>query len=137
MNEMYSMGLDLHSLGSLSLLVVIFLNLFLLISAKDLKKYKRLNSIFLQPLTFSVFGLLVFTGIIMMAAKHLDFSFANVVMILMSILFIVLEHKRLKSLQYLNATKEHALYVYKPLARTILQIEFLLTLLLALWMWLL
>ena len=135
MNEMYSIGLDLHSIGALAILVVVFSNLFVLISSSDLKKYKRLNSIFLTPLTATTLGVVIFTGTIMMAAKHLDFTFANIVMIIISISFIVLEVKRLKSLKYLNVEKERAFDAYKPFARRLLQIEFILALLISLWMW--
>jgi O-antigen/teichoic acid export membrane protein len=135
MNEMYSMGLSLHSIATATILAVVFLNLFILIAYKDLKKYRRLNSIFLQPLTFSVLGFVIFPGVIMMAAKHLDFTFANVLMIILSIVFIALEMKRLKSLKHLNATKDHAFNAYKPVARTILQVEFILLLLISLFMW--
>lgn len=137
MNEMYTMGLSLHSMSSIAILAVIFMNLFLLISNNDLKKYKKLHSVVLWPITFTVLGVTIFTGIIMMAAKHLDFTFANVVMILISIVYIALEAKRVKGLKYLSETKDHALNAYKPIARTILQVEFILVLLLSVGMWLL
>ena len=137
MNEMYTMGLSLHSMSSIAILAVIFMNLFLLISNNDLKKYKKLHSVVLWPITFTVLGVTIFTGIIMMAAKHLDFTFANVLMILISIIYIVLEAKRVKGLKYLSETKDHALNAYKPIARTILQVEFILVLLLSVGMWLL
>ena len=136
MNEMYSMGLSLHSYGAVAILAVIFLNLFMLISSQDLKKYKRVMSIFLTPLSATVLGYGIFTGVIMMAAKQLDFTIENIAMILISIIFIVLEVKRLKSLKYLSVTKERAFDAYKPLARTILQIEFAMVLLISIWMWL-
>jgi len=135
MNEMYSMGLSLHSVGGVAVLVVIILNLYFLISMNDLKKYKRFNSIVLWPLTFSTLSLVLFTGIIMMAAKHLDFSFANIIMILISVIYIVLESKRVKSLKYLSEKKDHAFNAYKPVARTILQVEFVMVLLLSFAMW--
>ncbi|QSZ42766.1 hypothetical protein GJV85_11790 [Sulfurimonas aquatica] len=133
---MYSLGLSLHSVGAIAVLAVIFLNLFLLISTNELKKYKRLMSIFLIPLTLTLFGILVFTGIIMMAAKHLDFTLENIVMIIISLIYMVLEFKRIKSLQHMNETKERAFDAYRPFARRILQVEFILTLLISLWMWL-
>ena len=136
MNEMYSMGLSLHSYGAVAILAVIFLNLFMLISSQDLKKYKRVMSIFLTPLSATMLGYGIFTGVIMMAAKQLDFIIENIAMILISIIFIVLEVKRLKSLKYLSVTKERAFEAYKPLARTILQIEFAMVLLISIWMWL-
>jgi hypothetical protein len=135
MNEMYNMGLSLHSIGAVAILAVIFINLFILISYNDLKKYKRLHSIVLWPMTFSILGFVIFTGVIMMAAKHLDFTFANIVMIIISVVYIFLEAKRVKSLKYLSDTKDHAFNAYKPMARTILQIEFILITLISLWMW--
>ena len=136
MNEMYNMGLDLHSWSAIAVLVMIFLNLFVLISSEDLAKYKRVNSLYLLPLEITLLGSLLFTGIVMMAAKHLDFTIENIAMILLGIILIVLEAKRLKGLKYLSTKKDHALAVYKPFARTILQIEFALILLMSIWMWL-
>jgi hypothetical protein len=137
MNEMYSMGLSLHSIGTAAILVMIFLNLFFLISYKELKKYKRANSIVIWPLTFTMLATVIFTGIIMMAAKHLSFTLENIAMIVVSIILIFLEAKRIKSLRYLDEKKEHAFGAYKPIARTILQIEFLLVAFISIWMWLL
>jgi SNF family Na+-dependent transporter len=130
------MGLDLHSLTTVAILAMIFLNLFILISSNDLKKYKRLHSIFLWPATYTILGFVIFTGVIMMAAKHLDFSLENIAMILLSLIFITLEVKRVKSLKYLSDTKDHAFNAYKPIARTILQVEFLMVLIISIWMWL-
>ncbi len=136
MNEMYNMGLSLHSIGSVAIMAVIFLNLFLLISFKDLRKYKRWMTVGLTPLTYTTLGYVIFTGVIMMAAKHLDFTLENIVMIIISIIYIVLEVKRVKSLRYLDPRKERAFEAYRPLARTILQIEFMMVLVISIWMWL-
>lgn len=135
MNEMYNMGLSLHSVGGVAVLAIIVLNLYFLISMNDLKKYKKFNSVVLWPLTFSTLGLVLFTGTIMMAAKHLDFSFANIIMIIISIIYISLEAKRIKALKYLSEKKDHAFNAYKPIARTLLQVEFIMVLLLSLAMW--
>lgn len=135
MNEMYTMGLSLHSLTSVAILVVVFLNLFLLISTQELSDYKRLMSIFLIPLTLTTYGAVVFTGIIMMAAKHLDFSIENIIMILVALIYLGIEVKRIKSLKHMNETKDGAFEAYRPFARRLLQIEFLLLLLISLWMW--
>ena len=135
MNEMYNMGLSLHSISGVAVLAVIFLNLYFLISMNDLKKYKKFNSVVLWPLTFTTLGIILFTGVIMMAAKHLDFSFANIIMIIISIIYIALEAKRIKSLKYLSEKKDHAFNAYKPIARTLLQVEFIMVLLLSLGMW--
>ena len=136
MNEMYIMGLSLHSISAVAILAVIFVNLFILISYQDLKKYKRLMSIVLTPLSNTVLGFTIFTGIIMMAAKHLDFTIENIAMILIAIIYIALEVKRLKSLKYLDSSKERAFEAYKPIARTILQVEFLMVVIISIWMWL-
>ncbi len=135
MNEMYSMGLSLHSIGAIGILAVIVLNLFLLISTKELGKYKRMMSVVLIPLSESMLGFVIFTGIVMMAAKHLDFTLENIAMIAISLVYIVLEVKRLKALKYLNASKEKAFDAYKPYARTILQVQFLMVILISIWMW--
>jgi len=136
MNEMYNMGLSLHSIGAVAILAVLFLNLFILIISKDLKKYKKWMTVALTPLTYTTLGYVIFTGVIMMAAKHLDFTLENIVMILISIAYIVLEVKRVKSLRYLDSRKERAFDGYKPLARTILQIQFAMIIIVSAWMWL-
>lgn len=135
MNEMYNMSLSLHSWSAVAVLVMIFINLFVLISSNDLKKYKRVHALYLLPLDIAVLGSLFFTGIVMMAAKHLHFTIANIAMIVLAVVLIVLEAKRVKALKYLSIKKEHAFVVYKPFARTILQIEFVLVALISLWMW--
>ena len=135
MNEMYNMGLSLHSWSAVAVLVMIFLNLFILISSNDLKKYKRANSLYWMPLEITLLGSLLFTGVVMMAAKHLDFTIENILMIIIGVVLIILESKRLKALKYLSTKKEHAFAAYKPFARTILQAEFVLVLLISLWMW--
>ncbi|QOP46440.1 hypothetical protein FM071_09100 [Sulfurimonas paralvinellae] len=129
------MGLALHSWSAIAVLVMIFINLFILISSEDLAKYKRANSLYWVPLEITVLGSLLFTGVVMMAAKHLEFSVENIAMIILGIVLIVLEAKRLKALKYLSTKKENAFNVYKPFGRTILQAEFILVLLMSLWMW--
>jgi len=126
MNEMYNMGLSLHSLGGMSLIGIIFLNIFFLRIAKDLQKYKRLMSIFLLPLTATVLGLEIFTGIVMMAAKNLDFTIQNIVMIGISVLLIVLEVKR---------AKKRSLQAYKDFGIKLLYIEAAWTFVIFIWMW--
>ncbi len=135
MNEMYNMGLSLHSWSAVAVLVMIFINLFVVMSAIDLKKYKRAHALYWWPLEITVLGSLIFTGIVMMAAKHLHFTIENIVMIVLAVVLIVLEAKRVKALKYLSTKKEHALAAYKPFARTILQVEFVLVVLMSLWMW--
>ncbi len=65
----------------------------------------------------------IFTGVVMMAAKHLDFSIQNIVMIVVSLVLIALEVKRSKALRYI---KQEELNTYKKTAYTILGIELVL-----------
>ena len=136
MNEMYNMGLSIHSLGIVALLGVFILNIVVLKVAKSLQKYKRLMSIVITPLTATTIGLSIFTGVIMMAAKHLDFTLANIAMIIISVILIILEVKRLKALKYMSPKKERALEAYKVFGSKILTIELIVTLLIGAWMWL-
>jgi hypothetical protein len=135
MNEMYNMGLSIHSIGAVGLLVVVFINIFALMQAKNLEKYKRVMAIGLMPLSSMAIGVVAFTGVVMMAAKHLDFTLENIVMIIITVMLIVLEAKRAKMLRFLNSKKERALEAYKPFGLKILYIEFVLIVLISLWMW--
>ena len=135
MNEMYNMGLSIHSIGAVGLLVVVCINIFALMQAKDLHTYKRMMAIGLMPLSSMAIGVAAFTGVVMMAAKHLDFTIENIVMIFIAVVLIVLEAKRAKMLRFLNPKKERALEAYKPFGLKILYIEFVLIVLIALWMW--
>lgn len=136
MNEMYNMGLSIHSFGIVALLAVFVLNIVVLKLASSLEKYKRVMSIILFPLTATMLGFAMFTGVVMMAAKHLDFTLANIAMIIISVVLIVLEVKRSKTLKYMNPKKESALDAYKVFGSNILYLELIVTLLIGTWMWL-
>jgi hypothetical protein len=135
MNEMYSMGLGIHSFGAVFLLGTIFLNIVMLRLAKDIKKYKRVMSIYLIPLSITSIGLAVFTGAIMMAAKHLDFTIENIVMILISIILIVLEARRAKYLKFMRNDRERVMEAYSMFASRILYMQLALVLIISIWMW--
>jgi len=134
---MYNMGLSIHSIGTAVLLGVMLLNLLVLKKSTSLVKYKRIKSIFLLPLTITVLGTALFTGVIMMAAKHLDFTIPNIAMIIISLVIIFLEAKRNKALKYINASKERAMEAYQGFGVKIIIMEIILTLAVSLWMWLL
>ena len=135
MNEMYSMGLVIHSFGAVFLLGVVFLNIVALMLVKNVDRYKRSMSILYMPLSSMAIGGAIFTGSIMMAAKHLDFSIENIMMILISIILIVLEVKRAKGLKYLNLKEQSAFDIYKKYALNLMYIEFALIVLISMWMW--
>jgi hypothetical protein len=129
------MSIVTHNSGVIGILIVVFINLVLLFSAIDIKKYKRLMSLF-TPIGSLAIGTVIFTGIVMMAAKHLDFSVANIAMIIFAVTIIFLEVIRMRTLKRLSVLQENALADYKTFATKVLLLEVTLTLLIAAWMWL-
>ena len=134
MNEMYNMSIVTHNYGVMLVLGVILLNLFMIIKAKEISKYRRFHTLFI-PIGSTIIGVIVFTGIVMMAAKHLDFSFANIVMIIFAIILIVLEVKRSKGLKSIKNVDEEKFVTYKKYAIKLLIYEILVTLSISFWMW--
>lgn len=134
MNEMYDMSIVTHNFGVMGVLAVIFINLTMLLRAKEIVRYKRVMRL-ITPINFiSIVGV-VFTGVVMMAAKHLDFSVENIVMIFISIVLIVLEAKRAKRLKYSSTKTPNVLEDFKPFALKLLLSEIVLILLISIWMW--
>ncbi len=133
-NEMYDMSIVAHNYGVMAVLGVILLNLIMLLRAKDVKKYTRFMSIFM-PIGSLGIGLIIFTGVIMMAAKHLDFTLANIAMIIFATILIVLEVKRSSKLKYLNKKEENAFKEYKIFSIKVLALEVFVTLSISAWMW--
>ncbi len=133
-NEMYDMSIVAHNYGVMSVLVVILINMFMLLRAKDISKYMRFVSIF-TPIGSTTIGLIIFTGVIMMAAKHLDFTIANIAMIIFAVILIFLEVKRTSKLKYLNKKEKGILKKYKSFAFKILALEVFVTLSISFWMW--
>ena len=134
MNEMYDMSIVTHNYGVIGILAVILINVFFLLRAKDIKSYKRQMTIF-TPMGSMAIGVVIFTGIVMMAAKHLDFTIENILMIVFAVAIIMLEVKRAKSLKYININEPNVLENFKSLAIKIFQIEVVLTLSISTWMW--
>ena len=134
MNEMYDMSIVTHNWGVMSVLVVVFLNIFMLFSIKNLSKYVRVMSIF-TPIVGTTIGVVIFTGVVMMASKHLDFTIENIVMIVFAFIFIYLEIKRTSGLKYLNKKEQNAFKNYKAYALKILSLEIFVVLLISFWMW--
>lgn len=131
---MYTTSIDAHNLGAIALLVMIGLNFLLLFQAKELFAYRK-KMAYLTPTIAVVLASVLFTGTVMMAAKHLHFTLANVAMIVVGVVFIILEAKRVKPLKHLK-NLPHAIPLYRAYAIKILSIEFLLLLVISLWMWL-
>lgn len=133
MNEMYNMGIVTHYYGVMAVFGVIFLNLYKLKQANNIAKYKRFNTLF-NPIGSTFIGTVIFTGIIMMAAKHLDFTLENILMIAIAIYVIVLEVKRSKKLKYLKNDDTEGFKLYQKEISKLLIIEFLAVLLISIWM---
>lgn len=131
MNEMYNMSIVAHNFGVMMLCLVVFINFLLLKSMGSLKKYKRVLSLY-NPIAFTAIGTVMFTGIVMMAAKHLDFTVENIAMIAVAIIYIYLEFTRLKELR---AEKKEFRLEFKKRVTTIFMIEFLLIIIVVGWMW--
>ncbi len=134
MNEMYDMSIVTHNFGVMGILAVIFINVMMLLGAKELNAYRRKMMLF-TPIGSTMLGVVLFTGVVMMAAKHLEFTVENIVMILIGIVLIILEARRMKKLKYLNSKDEGVFEKYKSEAMTILQIEVALVLAISAWMW--
>lgn len=133
MNEMYAMGIVTHNLGVMGMLAVILINFLMLLGAQDIRRYAKRMRIFM-PIGAGLIATILFTGAVMMAAKHLSFSFENIVMIVFGILLIILEAKRYKKLKYINMNEPNPLERYKAIAYRILSIEFFGSLLITVWM---
>ncbi len=128
------MSIDYHNWGAIALLIMIGLNFLLLFQAKELLPYRK-KMAFLTPTIAVVLASVLFTGTIMMAAKHLHFTLANIAMIVAGIVFIVLEAKRVKPLKHLK-NLPHAIPLYRDYAKKILFAELFLILSISIWMWL-
>ncbi len=135
MNEMYEMSLGAHAIGVILLLVIFLASLWQLARARDVMAYLR--KIRIQgPLIFMAMFVPIFTGTVMMAAKHLAFTVPNIIMILVSIILIFFEIKRSRPLKYASIAEEGAFEKYKKDAQKILVSEIALIILISIWMYL-
>ncbi|HEX5710668.1 MAG TPA: hypothetical protein VFX68_04915 [Sulfuricurvum sp.] len=134
MEAMYNLGLEIHIVGVLVLMGVVMFNILMLTLSKHLIAYaKRMRIV--MPISASLIFLVLFTGAIMMAAKHLQFTFMNIAMIMGVIVMIVLETKRYKTLKYhTNIQEENALGKYKQKAFRYLGLEMAILISLSVWM---
>ncbi|MFA6189387.1 MAG: hypothetical protein WC680_08940 [Sulfuricurvum sp.] len=134
MEALYATGLEIHFVGVIVLLSVVMFNIIMLALSHQIIRYvKRFRIV--MPISLSLITITIFTGIVMMAAKHLNFSSANLAMIVVSIIFIVLETKRYKTLKHeTNIKQEGAFWEYKRKAFRLLGVEILLLIAISAWM---
>ena len=135
MNEMYAMSIVTHNMGVIGILGVISINLMMLAMAKDIRAYAKKMRIFM-PIGAGFIATILFTGAVMMAAKHLDFTIENIIMIIFGVMLIGFEARRYARLKHLNLDQENPFGVYKALAFKLLFIELGVSLAISLWMWL-
>ena len=93
--------------------------MFIIQKVNDISKLRRIMLIW-TPMGSVMLGSVIFSGVIMMAAKHLDFTWQNILMIIASIVIIILEAKRAKRLRY---TKKEEFLKYKNYANMLLAIQ--------------
>lgn len=134
MEAMYTMGLEIHTVGVIVLMGVVMFNITMLALSNQVIRYaKRMRIV--MPISSSLIALILLTGMIMMAAKHLHFTLANDAMIVVGIVMIVLEAKRYKTLKRrTDITQEGAFALYKRKAFRYLGIEMVLLISVTLWM---
>ncbi|WP_241855397.1 hypothetical protein [Sulfurimonas xiamenensis] len=128
------MSIVTHNYSVITVLGVIFINVLILLSMKNLTKYTRTMSLF-TPIVGTVIVAIIFTGVVMMAAKHLDFTAENIIMILLAVILIYLEFKRSIKLKYLKKKENNAFENYKSYALKIFSLEIFLVLSISVWMW--
>jgi len=96
---MYSSAIDYHIYTIVLLVVVITLFYLFTQMQRDFNRYKLLIRNWM-PIYIFALASATFTGIVMMAAKHLIFDLPNVFMIANSLFLLLLEvirHKRMKA----------------------------------------
>ena len=117
MEYMYSFAIAAHLYSVYGMVAVILLNVLATYQAQEITKFRKMMLIF-TPMGSVMLASAIFTGIVLMAAKHLDFDVANVVMIIFSVVMIILEAKRAKLLRFSTAKTflEYKKKAYKLLA---------------------
>lgn len=115
MNEMYEMSQSIH-------IYSVIAAVFTLILMMVVHKLKSEQETFVKTIAIimvfhaSFLGSAALTGMIMMAAKHLSFTAANLLMIIALFVIIGLEIKRNKILKMVVKFKRVELSVYKRVA---------------------
>ncbi|MCJ7766382.1 MAG: hypothetical protein MUP09_10635, partial [Thiovulaceae bacterium] len=111
------MSLTIHGWGVLLLVGIFLATLWQLNRSEDVLAYLRKMRI-QAPLTFMAIFVPIFTGMVMMAAKHLSFTIANIAMVVLSVVLVLFEIKRSKPLKYASIMEEGAFGKYKKEAQT-------------------
>ena len=134
MNKMYEMSLILHEAGIVLLLLIFLLSIWQLNRVENTLGYLKKMRI-QAPMIMMAMFVPIFTGMVMMAAKHLSFSVPNIVMIILSIVLIIFEIKRARPLKYASIMEKDVFEQYKKDATMILVGESALIVLISIWMY--
>lgn len=134
MNKMYEMSLILHEAGIVLLLLIFLLSIWQLNRVENTLGYLKKMRI-QAPMIMMAMFVPIFTGMVMMAAKHLSFSVPNIVMIILSIVLIIFEIKRARPLKYASIMEKDTFEQYKKDATMILVSESALIVLISIWMY--
>ncbi len=97
MNEMYEMSQSIHIYSVIGLLFLLLVMIAMHKVNGDFQKFVKWIKV-LMVFHLSLVGFIVLTGAIMMAAKHLSFTPANLLMIVSFFIIAALEIKRNKAL---------------------------------------
>jgi hypothetical protein len=133
MNEMYNMSIVTHNYGVLAVLLAVGINFYKLMSAKSVQEYRKFVMLF-NAVGSTFLAFVIFTGVVMMAAKHLSFTLENIVMIVFSVVFIILEGKRAKKFKYIKNVDFEAFLEFREWAKKVFSAQFLITLIIYIWM---
>lgn len=133
MEAMYTLSVQLHFGSVIFFLGVIAFNMAMVQFAVQPGEYVRRARI-AMPFSVMTIAAIAFTGAIMMAAKHLDFTLENIAMIILAVALIGLEARRYKILRRLRTKQQDALALYRPYALKLLGAELVMNLLMMLWM---
>lgn len=133
MDMMYNASIQIHFGLIVALMGVMGFNAAMLQFAVQGATYVRRARI-AMPLSVSLIAGVIFTGIVMMAAKHLDFTLENIAMIAITLFLIVMESRRYKRLRRMRTSEEGALNAYRPYALKLLGAELAVTVVMTFWM---
>jgi hypothetical protein len=133
MNEMYNMSIVAHYYSVVAVFLSILLNFTMIILADDIEKHKRFVTLY-NPIGGTFMGGIIFTGVVMMAAKHLDFTIENILMILIAIYMIWLDTRRNKALKIIKTDYHSSFQFYRFYAMRMLLTQILLLVAMSIWM---
>ena len=97
MNEMYAMSQSIHIYSVIGLILTLLVMMAMHKVKGNFSKFVKKIKI-MMIIHLAVLGFVVMTGTVMMAAKHLSMTPANLLMIVSAFIIITLEIKRNKAL---------------------------------------